>query len=228
MGYYSTVLLGMTAAHFYPQLNTVAWDHVNAQLEGTSGGRWVTGVYESKRQLLAALVTFAVNLSIGAFGTITLPSMLVPLSGVLLAVYRAGSWGLLFSPGLHPDTTGYWAEVPHVVTLVIEGEPYVIAAWGSWIAARMVWEEYTVHKRTTPEKRVTEPKQDGIVKLKPTTADPSKSSESPAALRSRLWSAYKRAWKMTGALYVPITCILAVAAIWEAFEVIHMPNSSKM
>ena len=58
--------------------------------------------YVNAQVFTAILATFLVNLFIGSFGTITLPSLIIPFSGFLIGIYRAVLWGLLLSPA-HPD-----------------------------------------------------------------------------------------------------------------------------
>jgi len=49
----------------------------------------VAALYRSGNVPLAALVTFLVNAIIGAFASITLPSFLIPFSGLVVGCYRA-------------------------------------------------------------------------------------------------------------------------------------------
>jgi hypothetical protein len=100
---------------------------------GAVGEAYVTG-----QALRAVVLTFVVNLLVGTFITITLPSLIVPFSGWLIALYRALLWGFLFSPA-----PGSWfvaqellSGVLIVVLLLLEGEAYVLGALAAWIQGR--------------------------------------------------------------------------------------------
>ena len=81
--------------------------------------------------LLAIVLTFLVNLIFGGFVFLTLPSTVIPFAGILLGLYRAVLWGLLFAP-TETSTLGptLWLHIP---TILIEGEAYVVAMLGVWL-----------------------------------------------------------------------------------------------
>ena len=54
--------------------------------------------YLSGALVLAIVMTFLVNLIFGSFVFLTLPSTVIPFAGILLGLYRAVLWGLLFAP----------------------------------------------------------------------------------------------------------------------------------
>jgi hypothetical protein len=88
--------------------------------------------------LLGAIaLTFVVNLVLGSAVVLTLPSAVVPFAGIVLGVYRAASWGLLFAPtdagALGPTL---WLHIP---TIVLEGEAYIVAMLGVWLWWRPVF-----------------------------------------------------------------------------------------
>ncbi len=56
---------------------------------------------------------------------ITLPSILLPGSGVLLACVRATAWGLILAPIVQSLAFGM---LPHSLTMLLEGEGYILAA----------------------------------------------------------------------------------------------------
>jgi hypothetical protein len=86
--------------------------------------------------LRAILLTFLVNLILGSLVVIALPSAVVPFAGLLIGVYRAVLWGLLFAPtpgsAIGPTL---WLHMP---TILLEGEAYVIAMLGVWLWWRAV------------------------------------------------------------------------------------------
>jgi hypothetical protein len=86
---------------------------------GAAGRAYATGSI-----LRAAGVTFCINFFLGTLLMITIPSVLVPGCGILLATVRSFVWGLLLAP-----TIGVLAlsMIPHSGTLLLEGEGYILA-----------------------------------------------------------------------------------------------------
>jgi len=126
--YYGTVVVAMIGAAAVP--------HVQQELGRSVGLGFTQGplslvadAYVEGRVASAAMLTFLVNLIGGAFLVITLPSMFIPFAGVALGLLRAALWGLVFSPA--------WPELRsvlpwHSVTLLLEGQAYVLAMFGSY------------------------------------------------------------------------------------------------
>lgn len=101
--------------------------------------------YLNAEILQAIGLTFVVNLVIGSFLSITLPSLVVPFFGFLLGIYRAVIWGLLFSPA-HPDLR--MMMIPHSITLIIEGQAYILALFGVYLQARAFLQPQSVGLET--------------------------------------------------------------------------------
>ena len=80
----------------------------------------------SKNILRAAVTTLAINFTFGSLAAITLPSVIVPGVGILVAGVRALLWGLLLAPSFHALSA---LMLPHSFTILLEGEAYVIAAF---------------------------------------------------------------------------------------------------
>jgi hypothetical protein len=177
--YYGLVIVCMV----YAALN----QGLQQSLINSIGAAFMTGplavvgnAYVDSRVIAAILWTFVVNLLIGSVGSITLPSLIVPFSGFLIGIYRAVLWGLLLSPA-HPDLR--LAMIPHSITLIIEGQAYILAMLGAWVQGRaFLWP-----------------------------------ASSGAASH---WRGYLEGLKRTGTLYVLITLILALAAVYEVIEVV--------
>ncbi len=66
------------------------------------------------------------NLALGSVLSITVPSIVLPGGGALLALLRAAMWGLLLAP-----TSAEMAVnmLPHSITLLVEGEGYILATF---------------------------------------------------------------------------------------------------
>jgi hypothetical protein len=130
--YYSLVVICMIYVAFNQELQE--------QLIRMVGAGFMTGplafvgqAYVNAEVLTAIAATFFINLFIGSFGTITLPSLIIPFSGFLIGIYRAVLWGLLLSPA-HPDMR--LIMIPHSITLILEGQAYILALLAAYIQGR--------------------------------------------------------------------------------------------
>ena len=125
--YFGLALLFMLVAYHLPELQVCLLAGVKSQVVDGSGPLAVAGkAYLSKNILRAAVTTFAINFTLGSLAVITLPSVIVPGVGVLAAAFRALLWGLLLAPSFAILSR---AMLPHSITLLLEGEAYVIAAF---------------------------------------------------------------------------------------------------
>jgi hypothetical protein len=107
----------------------------NALTQGPLAG--VAGAYTAGQTILAIALTFAINLAVASFISITLPSLIVPFSGLLVGLVRAVAWGLLFSPpslaiGGREAAMGLLVGI----LLVLEGQGYVLAMLAAWVQGR--------------------------------------------------------------------------------------------
>jgi len=125
--YFALVLLFALVAYAVPEIQFCLLANVKAQVTGGSGPLAVAGrAYMSKNILRAAVTTFAINFPLGSVVCITLPSLILPGAGVLIAAVRAVLWGFLLGP-----TFAYLPKMmlTHTVTLLLEGEAYVLATF---------------------------------------------------------------------------------------------------
>jgi hypothetical protein len=134
VAYYGLVVCAMVYTAFDRSLQQALMGSVGEALtEGPLAP--VLDAYTTERAILAIGLTFGINLAVGSFLTITLPSLVVPFSGFLLAGVRALTWGVLFSPqivggiGAGELVTG----VLLVGLLFLEGQGYVLAALGVYL-----------------------------------------------------------------------------------------------
>jgi hypothetical protein len=133
--------------------------------------------YLSGALLLAIVMTFLVNLIFGSFVFLTLPSAVIPFAGIVLGLYRAVLWGVLFAPtATSPLTPALWLHVP---TILLEGEAYIVAMLGVWLWWHAVFSR-------------------------------------PGAR----WSAWRQGLVLQTRVYAAVVAPLAIAAIYEAVEVI--------
>jgi hypothetical protein len=97
----------------------------------------VLGAYQGGHFLSAFLMTFVINLLVGSFAAITLPSLILPFSGLLVAALRALLWGVLFSPPLSGITLArVLAALVVLGVLLLEGEAYVLAMLGAYLQGK--------------------------------------------------------------------------------------------
>jgi len=130
--YYGLVVIFMGVAAFNRPLQD--------ELLRTVGQGFMTGplavvgeAYLNAEVFKAIGLTFLVNLLLGSLAVITLPSLFIPFIGLLMGVYRAILWGLIFYPG-HPDLQ--MIMIPHSLTLILEGQAYILVLLGVYLQGR--------------------------------------------------------------------------------------------
>ncbi len=130
--YYGVVIICMVYVAFNQKLQEELLNAVGAAFM-TGPLSFVGQAYVNVKVLTAIGATFLVNLLIGSFGTITIPSLIIPFSGFLMGIYRAAIWGLLLSPA-HPDMR--ILMIPHSITLILEGQAYILTLLATYIHGR--------------------------------------------------------------------------------------------
>jgi hypothetical protein len=124
LSFYGLMAAAMAyVAFFDPALQKTLWDEVGRAFGTTPLTSEVVDAYSGGQVVLAAALTFAVNLVLGSFAMIAVPSLVVPFSGLLVGVYRALLWGLLFSPTAFLGA----GMLVHWPTLLLEGQAYILA-----------------------------------------------------------------------------------------------------
>ena len=125
LAYFGIVILGSALIYALPDLQTVFLTLVRDALTAKSGVLAAAGkAYSTGSIPRAAVVTFVVNFFLGAVLSITLPSMIVPGSGILIAALRSLMWGLVLAPTLAVLAA---TMLPHSGTMLLEGEGYILA-----------------------------------------------------------------------------------------------------
>jgi hypothetical protein len=138
--YYGLVIIFMIYAAFNQPLQEMLLKQVGAAfMRGPLS--FVGEAYNNARVLPAIASTFLVNLFVGSFVDITLPSLLMPFSGLLIGGVRAVLWGLILSPA---NPALRLAMIPHSVTLLLEGQGYILALLAAWIQGRAFLQPWTV------------------------------------------------------------------------------------
>ncbi len=140
LAYYGVLIAGLVIIAFNRDLQQTLYDAIG-QTFGEGGPLAAVGVaYTTGQAARAIALTFIVNLTIGTFASITLPSLIIPFSGWLIAFYRALLWGFIFSPasGSPLSGQGILSGVLIVGLLLLEGEGYVLGALAAWVQGRAV------------------------------------------------------------------------------------------
>ena len=136
--FFGLVLLGAVYSSLNPAL--VQWLKESTAQSLTNGGplAMVADAYISGNFLMAVVLTFIVNLIVGAIVSITLPSMMVPFFGLLMGAFRAVLWGVLVL-SLIPFKA---YSVPAWLIMLVEGEAYILAMLAAYFQGKaFLWPE---------------------------------------------------------------------------------------
>lgn len=186
--YFGLVLIGALIAIADPGIQRALFELAGAGL--SSGPLSSLGsAYQSGNVLYAAAVTFITNLLLGTLIEITIPSLIFPPWALLMGLIRSLMWGIMLIvpvEGLYPLNTA----LPHYLTLVLEGEAYVVAIFA---CVRQI-------------KALVKPQAFG-------TDDRLK--------------AYFKSIVDNGRLLLVVILLLAIAALYEAWEVMYFAGIIK-
>jgi len=181
LSFYGLVIFGAVWVVFFPEVQQFLLKRVRLSLN-QGGLKAVADVYRNGQVFAAMGLTFVTNLFAGALASVTIPSLLVPLSGLLVGFFRALIWGLLLSPA---DPHLRWATIPHGVTLLLEGQGYVLAMLAAYAHGKAWVRPQSVGEQTHR-------------------------------------GGYVHGLKSSLSIYLLVVLMLAIAAIYEALEVIYL------
>lgn len=193
--YFATILIGMIVVAFNRPLQDALYDAVGVAFgEGGMFGP-VTEAYSSGAILKSVGLTFIVNLVIGTFLSITLPSLIVPFSGWLVGIYRAVLWGFLFMPTFPLEFTpqNILSAVLIVGLLFLEGEGYVLGMFAAYLQGR----SFLFHRT----EGVETPRQGYLLRLK--------------HYARIYWQGYLLGLKQSALIYILVVGVLLIAALYE-------------
>ncbi|HEX4070982.1 MAG TPA: hypothetical protein VHX68_07430 [Planctomycetaceae bacterium] len=127
VGYFSLYLLAALLVFRAPDLRNALQAIIQSDISEGGGLLQKAGsAYRSGNVAWAALVTFGINFFVGSVLVLTLPSCVIPGSGILVAGFRAVLWGLILVPATLQQA---FVMLPHSGTLLLEGEGYILAAF---------------------------------------------------------------------------------------------------
>lgn len=132
VAFYGMVALSMIATILKPELQALYKPSTDQAFARPGLFKTVADAYARRDLLPAISMTFLVNLVVAAFGMTTFPSFALPFVGILTQLYRALLWGVLFAP-IGPLRV---TLIPHSLTLLIEGQAYVLVAFATYVQAR--------------------------------------------------------------------------------------------
>jgi hypothetical protein len=134
--YYGVILIAMIFTFF----NRALQQELTGQISlGFSQGMLspVVEAYTTGQILNAVGLTFVINLVLGSFISITLPSMVIPFSGFVTYIVRAFLWGIIFSPPLADiGIKQVFMGLLIAVLMLLEGQGYVLAMFGAYRQGR--------------------------------------------------------------------------------------------
>jgi len=144
--YYGLVAVSMIYVSFYPEIQEALLGEVRADFPTLFP--LVVEAYRSGNLPLAAALTFSFNLVLGSFVYITLPSLIIPFNGVVTGGIRAVGWGLFLAP-ISPELAR--AMIPHSLTLILEGQGYVLAMFAAYVHWKGVFRPKSIGEKEPRE-----------------------------------------------------------------------------
>jgi hypothetical protein len=180
---FGTFVLFAAVIYFVPQVQYGSLVALQSEIHSGSGPLRLAGTaYMSRNILYAAGVTLGINFLGGSIVSITVPSIIVPGAGALVAWLRAAVLGLVLAPSV---VALAGVALAHSFTILVEMEAYILAAFFGLMIPIYLFRK----------------------------------AEGPTAL-----GRYAKALLLNLQAYLLVGVLLAVAAIYEALEVIlQMP-----
>ena len=124
--YFGLVIAASAIVYNVPELQTCMLPTVRQAFDPQGPLGVISRAVSSQNIPLTAALIFVVNFFGGSLLVITVPSLIVPGSGMLMAVIRSTVWGLILAPSFVVLSCGM---IPHSGTLLLEGEGYIQAAF---------------------------------------------------------------------------------------------------
>jgi hypothetical protein len=150
--YYGIIVVALAYSQFDRSLHNQIIQAIGATYGAGGPLASITDAYLNGKIVQAISVTLGVNLVVGSFASITLPSLIIPFSGLAIAVYRAALWGIIFSPESGFALTGQSLISGVLVTglLLLEGQGYVLSMLGAVLQGRAFVSPRSVGEESRP------------------------------------------------------------------------------
>ncbi len=127
LGYFGLYLLAASVVYDMPDVQNALAALTRSAITSGSGPLGIAGTaYASRSIPVAAFVTFIVNFLLGSIIQLTLPSLVIPGSGAIVAAVRATMIGLILAPSSRQLAQGM---LLHSGTLLLECEGYILATF---------------------------------------------------------------------------------------------------
>ncbi len=179
--YYGLVTVAMAYVASHPDLQSALIDSVTASFsQGPLAD--VAQAYGQGHVIQAMALTFGFNFFVGSVLVLLAPSLVIPFAGVFIGLVRATMWGLVLAPTTPELQT---VMIPHLLTLILEGQGYILAMLASWMLGR------------------------GFT--------------SPSSVGADSWrKGYALGLSNAAHVFLLVAVVLAIAAMYEALEVIYL------
>lgn len=129
---YGALGLSMLLGVLFPPVAQAGLDAISSFASLSPLGATVASVHDLSFLALAGLILVS-TIGFGALGMASLPSAVIPYSGVVLHVVFAAGLGLSYAPQDSEGWVIFWAHLP---TLILELQGYIIVLLGSVLLAR--------------------------------------------------------------------------------------------
>jgi hypothetical protein len=136
--YYGLIIVGLVYTQFDRSVQNTLMQGLNTTYGSGGPLSSVLDAYTNGKIVQAIAVTFGINLVVGSFASVTLPSLIVPFLGLAVAIYRAALWGIIYSPApgvaLTGPNIGFGLFVAGL--FLLEGQGYVLTILAAVLQGR--------------------------------------------------------------------------------------------
>ncbi len=123
--FYGLIVAGFIYALLYPDAQINAYYNIKEIVTTGSLSKVYDAYYLHRNLPYAVFLTFTINLFLGTFVQITVPSLIIPFAGFFTFLIRAFSWGVLIVPDK--------ISLTRLVLFFLEGQGYVLGAFAVYV-----------------------------------------------------------------------------------------------
>lgn len=126
--FWLTFIAGIAYSAFNEEYHRAAYySKINSDF-----GHRVLEYYKSDNWLIPIGITFGINLVIGTFIFITIPSFFISGFGIIFGCLRTFKWGVTFLPPIEKEIPLLY-KIYHLGIIFLEGEGYILAMFGALV-----------------------------------------------------------------------------------------------